>query len=53
MIILYLQVRKTIYYDHVLLYITNTERVTAKFACFSVVYYGHRKDTVEIVFISY
>jgi len=31
----------------------DKERVTAKFACFSVVDYGHRKDAIEIVFISY
>jgi len=35
------------------IYCLLDKRVTAKFACFSVVDYGNRKDAFEIVFISY
>jgi len=31
----------------------SDRKISLKFVCFSVVDYGHRKDAVEIVFISY
>jgi len=33
--------------------VKSDRKISLKFACFSIVDYGHRKDAVEIVFISY